>query len=148
MKISVSTGAGIFFYKRQNEKLLIALGQRKESPFKGSWSFAGGNFDSSDGDLYSCARREAREEFFHRNSASFESIPGVVWDNGRRITFNFVVFNWHAYFVNVSELDIQFDHHPLEIEAIQWFSIDSLPDKTLPLVRLELFIAKLRGYFS
>jgi 8-oxo-dGTP pyrophosphatase MutT (NUDIX family) len=149
MKISVSKGAGIFFYKRlQNGDVLVALGKRNEAPFRGSWSFAGGNFDVTDVDLYNCAIREAREEFFYRNSLAFEAIPSKVWNGSRRVTFNFRVFNWHAYFVNITGLDIEFDKHPREIADIQWFAIDNLPPKTLPLVRFELFLAKRRGYFN
>ena len=58
MKISPSKGAGIIFYKILNGNILVALGKRNEPPFKGSWSFAGGNFDITDVDLYTCTRRE------------------------------------------------------------------------------------------
>lgn len=64
LTITTSKGAGIFFYKRVNDDVLVALGKRSESPFIGYWSFAGGNFDRTDVDFFSCAQREAKEEFF------------------------------------------------------------------------------------
>lgn len=147
MKVSVSKGAGIFFYKRLNGNLLVALGKRNEPPFYGSWSFAGGNFDKSDFDLYSCAIREAREEFFYQKRAVFESIPKMIWNASPKVSIHLGFFHWYAYFVDVTDLDLVFEKHPREIADIQWFSIDNLPPKTLSLVRLELFLAKRRGYF-
>ena len=147
LRIKTSKGAGIFFYKRVNDDVLVALGKRNESPFIGSWSFAGGNFDRTDVDLFSCARREAQEEFFYRNSLAFEAIPREVWNASRKITFPFGFFHWHAYFVDVTDLDLVFEKHPREIGDIQWFSVNNLPAKTLRLVRLELFLAERRSYF-
>ena len=147
MKVLASKGAGIFFYKRVNDDVLVALGKRKESPFKGSWSFAGGNFDRTDADLFSCARREAKEEFFYRNTLAFDAIPREVWHESKKVTLQLGFFHWHAYFVDVTDLDLVFEKHPGEIEDIQWFSINNLPAKTLRLVRLELFLAKQRSYF-
>ena len=148
MKISPSKGAGIIFYKILNGNVLVALGKRNEPPFKGSWSFAGGNFDITDVDLYTCARREASEEFFYRNQSVFEAIPNTVWSPSRKVSIYLGFFHWNAYFVNISGLDIEFDKHPREIAEIQWFAIDHLPLKTLSLVRFELFLAKSRGYFN
>ena len=147
MKFLASKGAGIFFYKRVNDDVLVALGKRNESPFIGSWSFAGGNFDRTDVDLFSCARREAKEEFFYRNSLAFEEIPREVWNASKKITFPLGFFHWHAYFVDVTDLDLVFEKHPREIGDIQWFSVTNLPAKTLRLVRLELFLAERRSYF-
>jgi 8-oxo-dGTP pyrophosphatase MutT (NUDIX family) len=147
MKFIASKGGGIFFYKRVNDGVLVALGKRNESPCKGSWSFAGGNFDKSDVDLFSCARREAKEEFFYRNSLAFESIPREVWNASKKVAFHLGFFHWHAYFVDVTDVDLVFEKHPREIEDIQWFSINNLPAKTLRLVRLELFLAEQRSYF-
>ena len=137
-----------FFFKRLNGDVLVALGKRNEPSFKGFWSFAGGNFDNSDVDLLSCARREAQEEFFYRNRLSFKIIPEEAWNNSKKVTINLYFFQWYAYFVNVSDIDLVFEKHPREIAEIQWFAIDRIPTKTLPLVRLELFLAKRRGYFK
>jgi hypothetical protein len=52
MRISLSKGAGVFFFKRLNGDVLVALGKRNEPSFKGFWSFAGGNFDNTDMDGY------------------------------------------------------------------------------------------------
>jgi 8-oxo-dGTP pyrophosphatase MutT (NUDIX family) len=147
LRITSSKGAGIFFYKRFNDDVFVALGKRNESPFRGSWSFAGGNFDKSDVDLFSCAQREAKEEFFYRNSLAFEAIPREVWHASKKITFHLGFFHWHAYFVDVTDVDLVFEKHPREIEDIQWFSINNLPSETLRLVRLELFLAERRSYF-
>jgi 8-oxo-dGTP pyrophosphatase MutT (NUDIX family) len=148
LRITTSKGAGIFFYKRVYDDVLVALGKRNESPFKGSWSFAGGNYDNTDVDLYSCARREAQEEFFYRNRLSFKIIPAEAWNNSKKVTINLYFFQWYAYFVDVSDIDLVFEKHPREIAEIQWFSVNHLPAKTLPLVRVELFLAKFRGYFK
>jgi 8-oxo-dGTP pyrophosphatase MutT (NUDIX family) len=148
LRISKSKGAGIFFFKRLNGDVLVALGKRNEPSFKGFWSFAGGNFDIIDVDLYSCARREAQEEFFYRNRLGFEIIPEEVWNNSKKLTINLYFFQWHAYFVDVTDLDLVFEKHPREIAEIQWFSVNNLPAKTLSLVRLELLLAKFRGYFK
>lgn len=147
MKVLGSKGAGIFFYKRVNDDILVALGKRKDSPSKGSWSFAGGNLDSTDVDLFSCAQREAKEEFFYRNSLAFEAIPREVWHASKKVTFHLGFFHWHAYFVDVTDVDLVFEKQPREIEDIQWFSINNLPSETLCLVRLELFLAEHRSYF-
>lgn len=148
LRISTSKGAGLFFFKRLNGNVLVALGKRNEPSFKGFWSFAGGNFDITDVDLYTCARREAQEEFFYRNRLGFEIIPEEVWNNSKKVTINLYFFQWHAYFVDVIDLDLVFEKHPWEIAEIQWFSVNNLPAKTLSLVRLELLLAKFRGYFK
>lgn len=147
LRIKSSKGAGIFFYKRVNDDVLVALGKRNEPSFKGFWSFAGGNFDITDVDLYSCARREAQEEFFFRNRFGFEIIPEELWKKSKKVTINLYFFQWHAYFVDVSDIDLVFEKHPREIAVIQWFSVNNLPAKTLSLARLELLLAKFRGYF-
>lgn len=69
----------------------------------------GATLTELDVNSYSCDKREAKEEFFYRNSHAIEGIPKEVWHTSKKITFHLVLFHWHAYFVDVTDVDLVFE---------------------------------------
>lgn len=141
-------GAGVFFYKKENGEIFVALGLRKINPNAGKWSFAGGNLDLTDQNYFECALREAREEFFNSDKNAFDEIPQANLNDKKKLTFNFMLFHWEAYFIDVTGIPIKFNRQTSEVIEIQWFSINNLPRNRQFLISLEINLAKLKGYLK
>jgi 8-oxo-dGTP pyrophosphatase MutT (NUDIX family) len=148
VKKKYSQGAGIIFYKKENDQILVALGLRRVRPHAGIWSYAGGKLDPTDKSYYDCAIREAREEFFNQKPSLFNLIPPENLNSRKRVGFNVYFIRWDAYFVDVTSVPVTFERQKSEIDEISWFNIKYLPPKTHFLIRIELGIAKLRKYFN
>ena len=143
-----SQGAGIIFYKKENDQIFVALGLRKGHPHAGYWSFAGGKLDSIDKSYFDCALREAKEEFFNHHSEYFNLIPSENLTPSKRVRFNVYFICWDAYFVDVSNIPVVFERQKSEIDEIRWYNINNLPTKTHILIHAELRLARIFGYFN
>lgn len=148
VKKKYSQGAGVIFYKKENEQILVALGLRKGGRQAGTWSYAGGNLDSTDKSYYDCAIREAREEFFNNQQFLFNLIPPENMNPGKRVGVNVYFIRWDAYFVDVSNIPVVFERQKSEIDDIRWFNIKNLPPKTHLLIHYEIWLARIRNYFK
>lgn len=143
-----SQGAGLIFYKKENDQILVALGLRRGRPHAGYWSYAGGKLDSTDKSYFDCALREAREEFFNHNQSRFNLIPPENLTSRKRVGINFYFIRWDAYFINVSNIPVVFERQKSEIDDIRWYNIKQLPAKTHVLIRYEIWFARIVNYFK
>ena len=141
IRIKHYRGAGILFWRRtENGSLEVLLGLRSTSMphAPGVWSLFGGGMKSGETFL-ECAEREAHEEtvsdgridMFKAAPFSLEERPVCV----RRIPF----FYTYAYFLcKVQGTPAKWPRSPHahdEHEAIQWFSVSSLPGVLHPETR-------------
>jgi 8-oxo-dGTP pyrophosphatase MutT (NUDIX family) len=147
VKKKYSQGAGVIFYKKENGQILVALGLRKGGRQAGIWSYAGGNLDSTDKSYYDCAIREAREEFFNNKQSLFNLIPPENLTPRKRVGVNVYFIRWDAYFVDVSNIPVEFERQKSEIDDIRWYNVKHLPAKTHVLIRYEIWLAMIRNYF-
>lgn len=147
-RIKYSQGAGIIFYKKENDQIFVALGLLRGKPHVGFWSFAGGKLDLTDKSYFDCALREAREEFFNHNQSLFNLIPPENMTPGKRVGINVYFIRWDAYFVNVSNIPVVFERQKSEIDEIRWYNINNLPTKTHIMIHAELRLARIFGYFN
>jgi 8-oxo-dGTP pyrophosphatase MutT (NUDIX family) len=141
-------GAGIIFYKKENDQNFVALGLRRVRPHAGYWSYAGGKFDPTDKSYFDCALREAREEFFNHNQSLFSLIPPEKKTPGKRVGINVYFIRWDAYFVDLSNIPVVFERQKSEIDDIRWYNIKHLPAKTHFLIRYEIWFARIHNYFK
>ncbi len=148
VKKKYSQGAGVIFYKKENDQILVALGLRKGGRQAGIWSYAGGNLDSIDKSYYDCAIREAREEFFNYKQSLFNIIPPENMTPGKRVGINVYFIRWDAYFIDVSDIPVVFERQKSEIDDISWYNIKQLPAKTHVLIRYEIWFARIFNYFK
>ena len=148
VKKKYSQGAGIIFYKKENDQILVALGLRRGRPHAGYWSYAGGKLDPTDKSYYDCAIREAREEFFNHKQSLFNLIPFENMTPRKRVGINAYFIRWDAYFVDVSNIPVEFERQKSEIGDIRWYNINHLPAKTHVLIRYEIWLARFRNYFK
>ena len=147
VKKKYSQGAGIIFYKIENDQILVALGLRRGRPHAGYWSYAGGKLDSTDKSYFDCALREAREEFFNHNQELFNLIPLENKTPRKRIGVNVYFIRWDAYFVYVTNVPVVFERQKSEIDEIGWYNIKHLPAKTHFLIHFEIWLARILNYF-
>lgn len=143
-----SQGAGVIFYKKENDQILVALGLRGGRPHPGFWSYAGGKLDPTDKSYFDCALREAREEFFNHNQSLFNLIPPENLTPRKRVGINVYFIRWDAYFIDVSNILVVFERQKSEIDDIRWYNIKHLPAKTHLLIRYEIRFAMLFNYFN
>jgi 8-oxo-dGTP pyrophosphatase MutT (NUDIX family) len=148
VKKKYSQGAGIIFYKKENDHILVALGLRRGGRQTGFWSYAGGNLDATDKSYFDCAIREAREEFFNHKQSLFNLIPAENLTPGKRVGINVYFIRWDAYFVDVSNIPVEFERQKSEIDDIRWYNVNHLPAKTHVLIRYEIWLARIRNYFK
>jgi hypothetical protein len=148
VKKKYSQGAGIIFYKKENDQILVALGLRRGRPHAGYWSYAGGKLDPTDNSYFDCALREAGEEFFNHKQSLFNLIPPENLTLGKRVGINVYFIRWDAYFIDVSNIPIVFERQQSEIDDIRWYNIKHLPAKTHLLIHYEMWFARIFNYFK
>ncbi len=148
VKKNYSQGAGIIFYKKENNLIFVALGLRRGRPHAGYWSYAGGKLDPTDKSYFDCAIRESREEFFNQNQSLFNVIPPENKTPGKRVGINGYFIRWDAYFIDVSDIPVVFEIQKSEIDDIRWYNIKQLPAKTHVLIRYEIWFARIFNYFK
>ena len=148
VKKKYSQGAGIIFYKKENDQVFVVLGLRKGKPHAGFWSFAGGKLDPTDRSYFDCALREAKEEFFNHRSEYFNLISSKNLIPKKRISFNAYFIRWDAYFVDVTDIPLAFERQKSEIDEISWYNINQLPLNTHFLIHVEICLARMLNFFK
>lgn len=121
-------GAGILYWKKENEKILISLGKRTVNPHKGYWSVPGGKKEVYDRDFYECGKREAKEEYFYNMESEFSKTVDLSFSKECPIFIPFL-FEYHTFWVDVTGKDLNFSPN-WEFEKIEWFETEHLPEKT------------------
>ena len=122
-------GAGLQFFRRSGGDVELLLGCRTDHPFKDHWSVPGGKMSRLDGgNFWTCALREAQEEF-----GDFP--PGLVPKNPvpfHRFYYPFF-FEYRVYFLPVErELPDHWPSHNHEFSAWAWHSPRNWPENIQP----------------
>jgi 8-oxo-dGTP pyrophosphatase MutT (NUDIX family) len=119
-------GAGILFFVKHEQEVLILLGQRRRS---GVWSIPGGGRHESDTDSWVTAQRETTEEF--------GSVPETHHIKFT-LTYPFGIFGfrWSTFVIEVQDClpissypDRQSRDFANEFRDAAWFPISALPPK-------------------
>jgi 8-oxo-dGTP pyrophosphatase MutT (NUDIX family) len=123
-------GAGILFYKKENNQCYISLGKRTINPHKNFWSVPGGKLSRSDeNDLFKCALRETCEEYFKHNVNEFKRLGERLTNNKKSRLYIPFIIDYQTYLIDLSGFNINF-HNNWEFSKICWFNINNLPAKT------------------
>lgn len=131
MRIRKYKGAGIALFKKdQNGEYSILLGKRSINPDKGKWSIPGGGYEKKDGNLFTTAKREFREELGISLNDVLECeqqlFPVECKFSFPSRIFGVKIFEWITYMFEVDPSWNYFSHFSWEFDEVNFVPVKKL----------------------